>query len=477
MKMKKILLMLLSFVIYLASNAQINPDVKPDATAIKPLEIGQFASFKADNGMDVFLIRKEGYPKFRISINFNVPLLDEEDQLEVRIVTAELLSKGNTKLSQQKIKEKSEHLAGNVLSSINLVTCDGLKRDINKLTPLMAGYMLNPILDRDTIVSIVEKQIKAFDNKKPKSKGEWIGYLRDSLAFTKPVNSELKQATIEGYRAVTSESVKKYITTYMNPQNSYCIVTGDFTVEEVKEIISKNFKSWKGGSKFVSTFERSFKPNYPTDRKIYVVDKPGAVQSKISVSWPLVDGFPYGDNEPVLMIMNQIYGDGYNSNLNKNIRGDKGLSYGANNFLSLNITGGSCYSQTLVRTSQTAYALENIFFEMFRIRNEKVSKEDLDMAINGMLGDYARSISQLNSPIIIGFAMVKSKFNLPDDYLNTYPGKIAKITAEDVRSAAQKYVNPYECVVIIEGNLEDLKGKLEKFGHVDYFTSKGIKVN
>jgi zinc protease len=478
--MKKILAILFTFAFCMAASAQINPDVKPAAFLDdKPAEIGKYYSFTADNGMEVFLIRKEGYPKFRFSISFNVPTLFEEQQPEIRRITADILSKGSTRFSEKRIKEISEQLAGNVSSSVNSVVCSGLKRDINQYMPMLSGYLQSPLMNKDTIALTVAKEIKALKEKKdkPKSKSEWIQKLQDSLTFTKDGNPAPEVATIDGYKAISASDVRHYMKSYLNPKNSFCLVTGDFTVEEVKTLIAGNFKKWQGGEKFVSTYKSKYTPNYPTDRKIYVVDKPGAVQSKVGVSWPLIDGFAYGDNEPVLLIMNQIYGDGYNSKLNQNLRGDKGLTYGAHNFLNLNITGGSCTSQAMVRTAETAYALENIFFEMLRVRNEKVSQQDLDMAINGMLGDYARSISQLNSPTIIGFCMVKSEFKLPNDYLNTYPDKISKITAEDIRKTAQQYVQPYACNVVIEGNLAELKGKLEKFGPVFYFTSKGIRVN
>jgi len=475
--MKKIIVLLLTIALATAGSAQINPDIRPAALDTKSLEVGEYVSFTADNGMEVFLIRKEGYPKFRVSISYNLPKLPEEQQPEVRKVISDLLGKGNAKYPEKKIAEITGQLAGNVGSSANNVYCEGLKRDINRLMPLLSDYLQYPLLNKDSIATCVNKEISSLNNKKPDSKKEWIETLRDSLTFTKNANPAPREVSIEGYKAVTPGSIKMYMEKYMNPKNSFCLVTGDFTVEEVKALINRNLKKWKGGEKYVSTFKNEFKTNYPKGRTIFVVDKPGAVQSRINVTWPLFDGYPYADNEPVLLIMNQIYGAGYNSNLNKNIRGDKGLSYGANNFLNLNSTGGSCLSQTLVRTSETAYALENIFFEMLRIRNEKASKEEMDMAVNGMLGDFARSVSEIKSPVIIGFCMVKSEFNLPDDYLKTYPRKIAKITAEDVRKAAQTYVNPFDCIVVIEGNLQELKGKMEKFGRVEYYTSKGVRVH
>jgi predicted Zn-dependent peptidase len=110
------------------------------------------------------------------------------------------------------------------------------------------------------------------------------------------------------------------------------------------------------------------------------------------------------------------------------------------------------------------------------MRDELVPEEVLQMAKNGLLGDFSLSMSNINSPAIIGFGMVKDKYNLPDDYLKTYPERLKSITAEDIRKAAQKYIKPYECLVFIEGKVEDIKGTLEKFGEVEYYTSDGKRI-
>lgn len=476
--MKKTIILLVVFLISAASlNAQINPDIKPIPTEAKPITIGDFHSFIADNGMKVFLIRKTGYPKFRISVEFGIPLIPEEKQPEIRKVLGDIFSKGNSKFTSETISEKTDFYAASVTGFVNSVTCSGMKSNLDILLPMMCSYITFPGINEKTIRESVENGLKKIaesgkSNKKTPS-ANFMARLEDSLSFYKNINPAKVEETAEGYRNVSIESVTKYFTTYINPNNSFCIITGDFSIEEANQLINKNLPGWKNGEKNVSTFSNSYSRNFPTSCKIYVVDKPDAVQSRISVKWPLGDAYPYGENEPLLMVMNQIYGDGYMSNLNQNIRLDKGLSYGAKNFLTNNITGGNCSSSTLVRNSETAYALENIFFEMLRMRNELVSQQKLDMAKNGLIGDYARSMSSLNSPTIIGFGMVKDKYDLPDDYLATYPLKIASVTAEKIRTSAQKYIKPYECLVFIEGKVQDLKGKLEKFAPVEYYTSDG----
>ncbi len=463
--------------IFVSIDAQINPNIKPEPTEAKAIKIGEFKSFTADNNMKVFLIRRAGYPKFRIAIDFGIPLIPNERQPEIKNILSDIFSVGNGNYTKTQITNKADFYASSVSCSVNNATCSGMKGMIDTLLPLMSSYITNPLIN-DSIVNLLkEKRVKEFKEKKDKSgktsKSTFSAKLQDSLQFYKEIPFPRVEESLERYLNISADSIRGYFSKYLNTENSYCIITGDFTVEEINELIKKYFKGWKSGVKYTENYKNSYEKNFPEKTKIYVIDNPLAVQSRISVKWPLGDAFPYGDNEPLLMVMNQIYGAGYLSNLNRNIRLDKGLSYGANNFLVINITGGYCSSNTLVRNSETAYALENIFYEMFKMRNEIVSQSTLDMAKNGLIGDYARSMSQLNSPVIIGFCMVKDKFNLPDDYLATYPLKLSKITAEQIRTGAQRYIRPYESVVIIEGKVDDIKGTLEKFGPVEYYSSDG----
>jgi len=478
--MRKIIILLVVVLSTMSLGAQINPNTKPSPTEAKPIKIGEFHSFVADNNMKVFLIRKAGYPKFRVSIDFGIPLIPEEKQPEIRKVLEDVFAKGNQLFSSKEISEKADLYAATVSGFVRGVSCSGMKKQLDILMPMMCAYITAPGINEVSIKESVEKGLKkiaesAKINKKTPS-SSFMARLDDSLTFYKNITPAKIEETAEGFSDVSIASVNNYFNSYINPNNSYCIISGDFTIDQAKQLINNYLSGWKVGKKISSEYTSSYSQNFPSSCKIYVVDKPEAVQSRISVKWPLGDAFPYGENEPLLMVLNQIYGEGYMSNLNQNIRLDKGLSYGAKNFLSNNITGGNCTSSTLVRNSETAYALENIFFEMLRMRNELVSPQTLDMAKNGLIGDNARSVSQLNSPAIIGFGMVKDKYNLPDDYLATYPLKISAITAEDIRKAAQKYIKPYECLVFIEGKVLDLKGKLEKFAPVEYYTTEGKRI-
>jgi len=479
--MKKNILFTIAFsLLSVVLIAQINPNIKPEPTQAKPIKVAEFHTFIADNNMKVFLIRKPGYPLFRISINPGIPMIPEETQPELRRVMSAILSNGSSKYSSEQISKFSDYYGATVIGSLNGISCSGMNNQLDTLMKIAATYFTFPAINDSIVKNEAEKGLQDYlkkGNSKRETKSSFASKLMDSLSFYKNLaDKKIVEETAKGFEDITKDAVKKYFEKYFNPDNSYCIMSGDFTVEQANKMLCKHFEGWKSGEKISSKYKDNFMQSFPTSRKIYVVDNPLAVQSKVSVRWPIGDAFPYADNEPLFMVMNQIFGAGYMSNLNQNIRLDKGLSYGANNIMSINFYGGSCSAQTNVRNSETAYALENILFEMLRMRNELPSKATLDMAKNGLIGDYARSMSKINSPAIIGFGMVKDKYNLPDDYLSTYPLKFETITAEDIRKASQAYIRPYECMILIEGKVEDLKGKLEKFGPVEYFSEEGKRI-
>ena len=461
---------------------QIDPNVKPSADQPKPVRIGEFHSFVADNGMKVFLVRRADYPKFRLSIDANLPTVFDEQQPEVRDILGGLMASGNRKYDAAEIKRVEKFYAATISVSPRTLVCAGMREYADRLMPIAAAYYTAPRFDAGLLDSLVGAKVAALADKqepRPKSRSDnFMGYLMDSLRFAREVDPKTpKEETAEGFRQVDLAAVKAYFNRYVNPRNASCMLIGDFTVDEANRFINRYFKGWKKGPSSESKpFKKEYETRYPDARRIYVVDKPGAVQSRIVVSRPLGDAYPYGDNEPVLEIMNQVYGAGYMSNLNKNIRLDKGLSYGANNNLGLDVTGGSCSTIVMVQTASTAYALENILFEMLRMRNELPSEQDFEIALNGKVGEYARSMSQLNSPAIIGFGLLREQYGLSDDYLARYADRLQSITRKDVRDAARKYINPFKCYIYITGNAEALRGTLEQFGTVEYYDSLGNRL-
>jgi len=113
-------------------------------------------------------------------------------------------------------------------------------------------------------------------------------------------------------------------------------------------------------------------------------------------------------------------------------------------------------------------------YELKRLRDEKVSAEELDNAKRAIIGGFALSLEQPQT--LLQNIITQKIYNLPADYWDTYPQKVAAITVEDVQSAAQKYIDLDHLTVVAVGDAKKAREVLAKFGKVEVYDAEGKPV-
>ena len=68
------------------------------------------------------------------------------------------------------------------------------------------------------------------------------------------------------------------------------------------------------------------------------------------------------------------------------------------------------------------------------------------------------------------------EYGFPVDYWDTYPGKIAAVSAADVQRVARKYVPVDNVQIVAVGDATKIRDVLAKFGPVEEWDSDGHKV-
>jgi zinc protease len=66
-------------------------------------------------------------------------------------------------------------------------------------------------------------------------------------------------------------------------------------------------------------------------------------------------------------------------------------------------------------------------------------------------------------------------FGLPDDYFETFPGKVRALGREDIGAAAEKVLRPDRLVWVVVGDREKIEEGIQKldFGPVSYLDADG----
>ena len=467
-------------------SAQVDRSHEPNPDKPKEINLGDLKSIELENGLKVFLVPKAGYGKFAFSLTVSQPDIKKDSEPELRAILGKVYYQGHSQNYTESLTDSIIDFNGAKIGvTINGGFVIGLHDNLNELMDLYTDQLFNPSITNEDIRKLTDEAKKKQEAKKTKkvNKRE-INGLRDfrMIVMDSLLNDgvraqkETTKTAEKNYDLVTIKKLKEFQKERIAACNSTAILIGDFTPKSAERMLKKHFGKWQKGKEFVKEANKKTTPSFLKSRKIFVIDKPQSVQASVSFNWSLGDAYSYSEDQENLEVMNQILGGYTGSYIYANLREDKGLCYSAFSSISPSAGGGSGFIKTDVRTEKAPLAVENIIYEMLRIRNQNVSDKSLRLAQNSLIGAYARSLGGIALQRFLSFAMVKDDYNLPDDYLKTYPFHIGEVSKEDIKAMAIKYVKPNNCLIFVEGNAKELHGKLEQYGPVEYYTKEGKEI-
>jgi len=144
-----------------------------------------------------------------------------------------------------------------------------------------------------------------------------------------------------------------------------------------------------------------------------------------------------------------------------NLREEKGYTYGAYSKFDARRLAGAFEATAEVRTAVTGESLKEFFYELNRIRDERVSETELADAKNYLAGVFP--IRAETQEGLTNLIVQQQIYDLPSDYLQTYRDKINEITVEDVADAARKYVQPERMAIVIVGDAEEILAQAKDY--------------
>src|SRR5690606_14926014 len=263
--------------------------------------------------------------------------------------------------------------------------------------------------------------------------------------------------TTASVQALTRDDVEAFYRTHYLPNASSLLFVGHIDADTARALADRHFGDWPAGQPTTPEFE--VVPGVET-RTIFVVDRPGAVQSEIRIGDVGVarhheDYFP-------LLVMNTILGGAFTSRLNMSLRERHGFTYGARSGFAFRRRPGPFIVQAAVATEVTARAVEEALKEMTALRDEGASDKEVASArdyLRGILPLQLQTTGQLASrlaDLVI--------FDLPDDYFQQYRQRIADVSPEDVHRVARQHLRLDRLAIVIVGDAERISEDLESLG-------------
>ncbi|HUN81062.1 MAG TPA: pitrilysin family protein, partial [Phycisphaerae bacterium] len=263
---------------------------------------------------------------------------------------------------------------------------------------------------------------------------------------------DLDKLKIDDLRAWWSANVR--------PENAVLYISGDIDPKQAFALAEKHFGDWKVAGEFVAPKLPNVDTGGPTH--IFLVDRPGSVQSQIRVGHL---GVTRRDEiYPATKVLSNILGGGFNSRLNKAIRVEKGLTYGARGGFTPRRFVGEFEMSTFTKTPKTADTLRTLLAEVEKIRSGEPTEMEISDTKTYLQGAMARE-QETASQVVSKLWMIETE-GLPADYFSQYMGKIRSASAADILSAAKKLIDPAKLAIIVVGESKAIKADLEKIAPV-----------
>ncbi len=470
--MKRILLSIIISAFIFQVNAQIDRTKAPAAGPAPEVRIGDYQSFKLDNGLTVFVIENHKVPMVTYSLALDLDPILEGDKAGYVSMAGDLLRAGTTNRTKDQIDEAVDFIGASLSTSSKGIYGRSLTKYSEKLLDIMSDILYNSTFPESELEKNRKQQLTGLQSQKTEPRAI-AANVSGVLLYGKdhPYGEVVSEETLKN---ITVNDCKNYYKTYFHPNVAYLVMVGDITLKEAKKQANKYFSDWKPGD--IPKHKYDFPKGYDSP-KVVVANKDGAKQSVIEVTYTVnlkpgeKDVMPAG-------VMNEILGGGgFSSRLFQNLREDKGYTYGAYSSLRSNKLAGRFTATASVRNAVTDSALVEMLKEMNKIRDEKVPEEDLNITKNIIAGNFARSLE--NPQTIARFALNTAIYDLPADYYKTYLQRLAAVNADDVQAMAKKYILPEHAVILAVGDVSQIKDKMKHLsptGEVDQYDFYGNEV-
>ena len=444
----------------------------PEPGPAPKIEVGSADNFNLSNGLKVFVVENHKLPRVSFQVFVDVPPVMEKEYTGAASIAGQLLRTGTITKSKAEIDEEVDFMGASLNTNSSGLSASSLKKHTEGLMQIAADLLLKPSFPQAEFDKIKKQTLSGIAQAK-EDPNTIAGNVSSILRYGKDhPYGEIE--TEETVNKITLEQTKNYYNTYLKPNLGYMIVVGDITAEEAKPLVEKYFGNWVG--KPVAKDEFAM-PNKPEKPQVSFVNKSGAAQSVITVTYP-VDIKPGAEDWIGARVMNAILGgSGLSSRINQNLREDKAYTYGGGSSLRNDPYIGSFSSSVSVRNEVTAPAIKELLKELNRIRTEKVTEKELTQIKNYLTGTFS---IQLESPqTVASFALNTARHGLSADYYATYLEKLNALTADDILAMGKKYITPDNAHILVVGSKSEVAESLTEFdgdGQIDFYDAFGTKL-
>lgn len=396
-----------------------------------------------DNGMKLYELNMGTQEIVKLELVFHAGRWHEHQKLAAK-VTAGLLRDGTAEMSGAEIAERIDFYGASIRFPSNLDTAYvqlyAMTKHLPNVLPVLAELLSAPAFPQRDLDMYVSRSIERY--KEDQESNDTVAYRALTELMYGSDHPYGYNSTPALYEALKREHLVEHFRNNYVADNGFVMVSGCVT-EEVIGLINEHIgRVIPAGQNPPLAFEVQ-----PDPQLHWNIDGEGSYQTAIRIGKRL-----FGHQHPDyygMYVLNTVLGGYFGSRLMQNLRETQAYTYSVSSTLDAMRYGGYFMIGTEVKSDSTAAALEEIYLEMQRLRDEPIPDEELTMVRNYLAGTMLMAI---DGPF--NAASVRKMIythDLPEDYFTQLMHTIKTISAAELQDLAQRYLTQEDCYQVVVG--------------------------
>jgi zinc protease len=418
--------------------------IQPEICQVELKKIPEAELFILRNSIPVYLIDAGTEDLMRVEFIFDAGQMKEDFPLVASSTNAMLLE-GSSHYSAKEINNTFDFYGAFIYPFIQKdssgVTVFFLNKHIDKILDLCFEVMFRPLFPEDELNNLLKKRVQSYQmNRKKVQNLATDKFFESVFGLYHPYGKQISPSDFEN---VTTPMLQKFHKDFYKQGKMAIIVSGKIH-RDSKTLLNSIFGEHSLENK--SSFKNGFEIKGNKTRRAFV-EKKDALQSAIRIGSATIN--KKHEDYKGLIILDTILGGYFGSRLMKNIREEKGYTYGiSSSLMSLNQSGYKVIA-TEVGKKYTGKTLDEIYKEIRLLQTKPVEPDELQVAKSYLAGEMVR---MFDGP----FALAESfravwEFGLDNNYYYDLAEKIKTIGPDEIISLAKAYYNIEDLYEIISG--------------------------
>ena len=423
----------------------IDRTISPDFKTVDKIEMIRATEKRLRNNIPVYSINAGTQELIKIEFLFGAGMYQQKMPLQASTVNA-MLEEGTSKMNAAQIADAVDYygafLEVGVSQDNASVVLYTLNKHLKSTLPVVEDVIKNATFPEDELSThLINKKQKFHVNNQKVATLARKRFTELIFGSKHPYGINVQESDFE---AINRVHLIDFYKSFYGSNNCKIILAGKIN-ENVFSLLDESFggTDWTGKND-IKTNTIEVVSDKKREQLIYKED---ALQSAIRIGKVLFNK-THPDFQS-LQILNTVFGGYFGSRLMSNIREDKGYTYGIGSGIASLQHSGYFFISTEVGVDVCQKAINEIYFEMDRLRNELIPEDELQLVKNYLLGTFLRSV---DGP----FAMAERfkgilEYNLSYNYFDSYIATIKGVSASQLRDLANTYFDKESMIELVAG--------------------------